>query len=318
MYFLGTFAFAYSGMLTILIGLGITLTLSYFYIAYTSATASHRRIERANPLTIGTPKRKSIFSRMARSAEATNRDEEEFMAIMKMSSQQYGRRTIMITAVTAIFIFIGSQSFVLTIFVALYTAYWYHGRGAGKVRSAREDSFRTELLPYARYISRTLRHQSSIHEALSDLVRSDPETPLKASLKRALSSTRTLEAGLRQEAEFANQRAVKEFLQILAEGASSTQKTSTTQGALDRFFELNLRARTVYQRALQVTAQARGTRMFLTGLIPFFYVVSLLRVGPDLLFHTTGGDVITFIACGSIAIAYLISNRFINNVLKGF
>ena len=318
MYLLGSFAFSFSGLLTLLIGLGMVLTLLFFYIAYASATTSHRRTERVNPLTTGAPKRKSLFSRVARSAEETSRDEEEFIVIMKMTSQQYGRRTIFITAGAAAFAFVWSQSFVLTIFVALYTAYWYHGRGAGKVRSAREDSFRTELLPYARYISRTLRHQSNIHEALSDLIRSDPETPLKASLKRALSSTRTLEAGLRQEAEFANQRAVKEFLQILAEGASSTQKTSTTQGALDRFFELNLRARTVYQRALQVTAQARGTRMFLTGLIPFFYVVSLLRVGPDLLFHTTGGDIITFIACGSIAIAYLISNRFINNVLKGF
>ena len=317
MYQLGNLAFSLSDRLPLIIMAGMILALTYFYLTFAGQTIGYQRAQRSNRRA-GRKAQTSKLTFASRGLEERARDEEEFRVINHMSSRQYTQRTILITGGVALVIFLFSFSPVFTFFVGAYTYYWYHGRASGRVRKAREASLRDELLPYAHYISRTLERNNNLYEALGDLVRSDPQTPLKTAIRRALASTRTLEAGLRAEEAYAGQKAVREFFEILAEGASSSAKVASTRAALERYHELNLRVRTVYQKALMVTSQARGTRMFLTGLIPFFYAISLVRVGPDLMFHSLGGNIITFFAGGAIAVAYAISNRSINGVLKGF
>ena len=316
---LGSLAYIFGPRMPLIIIFGVVLALIYFGVAFSGQTAGYARASRKRALGVrGGSKRKSMFSFASRGLEEKARENEEFATVMRTSPSQYNRRTLLYLLLTAGVTFIVTESIVLMISVGVVTYTWHHGRAAGRIRKEREKALRDELLPFARYISRTLERSSNMYEALGDLARTDPVTPLVASIKRALSSTQTLEAGLRAEESYATQKVVREFFEILAEGASSTSRMATTMAALNRYYELNLRVRTVYQKALQITSQARSTRMFLTGLIPFFYILAILRVGPDLMFHTFGGNVITALSVGAIAIAYLLSNRSINGVLKGF
>ena len=317
MYQLGNLAFSLSDRLSTIILIGMTLALAYFYLSFSGQTIGYQRAHRGK----GRADRKNQTSKLSfasRGLEEKARDEEEFRIVNGMSSRKYGQRTALITGGATLLAYLFSSSIAVTFFVGIYTYSWYHGRGSARVRKAREKSLRDELLPFAHYISRGMERNGNMSEALGDLVRTDPPTPLKSALKRALASTQTLEAGLRAEEAYAGQKAVREFFEILAEGASANAKVATTRAALERYYELNLRVRTIYQKALTITSQARNTRTFMTGLIPFFYVISLVQAGPNLLFHTMGGNIITFAAFGTITVAYLFSNRSINGVLKGF
>jgi hypothetical protein len=316
MYQLGSLAFSLSDRLPVLILIGMALALAYFYLSFGGQTIGFQRAHRG--IRPGRKNQTSILSFVSRDLEEKARDEEEFRVVNGMSTRRHSQRTMLIAGGVALLTFVFSSSIVVTVFAGVYAYAWYHGRASARVRKAREKSLRDELLPFAHYISRALERNGNMYEALGDLVRSDPATPLKAAIRRALASTRTLEAGLRAEEAYAGQKAVREFFEILSEGASANAKVATTRAALERYYELNLRVRTVYQKALQATSQARSTRIFMTGLIPFFYLISLVRTGPDLMFHSLGGNIITFCAFAAISIAFLLSNRSINGVLKGF
>jgi hypothetical protein len=332
MYELGSFAYGWNGSLTLLVLAGFVLTLVLFYLSYVGQTPGDMRAAKSRGLMrLGQPlPKKNLANSFDRGLEEKSREEAEFKLITGKNIKTYQTQALLLGAADAavtIFLTYGGDSNnmifhfspVLTLFAFGGGYYWYRGRGFGMVRKVRENALRNELLPFAKYINKDLRQQRRLMDILGDLVRSDPETPLKASIKRAMSSTKTLEAGLRQEADYTplNQKAQREFFEILAEGSSTSQKSETTQQSLDRYYELNLRRRTVAQRAAQVTSQAKGTRIFFSALIPVFYFVSLSRVGPDTMFRSLGGDIITFIGCGAIAVAFLVSNRSINGATKG-
>jgi hypothetical protein len=261
---------------------------------------------------------KRISANLNSNPEERERFEEEFKAIVGRPSRQYMNRGLVITGLLTLLIWFLTNSPVLTPTIGLGFFYWWRNRAYGKLEKARNSALDNELLPYARHISRSLERSISLRDALADLIRSDPETPLKRSIRRALSSTRTLEAGLRAEAAFAGQMAIREFFEILAEGATSVQRSSVTHQALDRYIELNTRRRTVFQKALQTTAQARSTRTLLLGIIPIMYTISTLRTGSDLMWHSVGGNVVTLMVVMTLVSAFVFSNFMIKNILKDF
>ena len=332
MYELGSFAYGWNGSLTTLILVGFVLTLVLFYFSYVGQTQGDLRATKSRSLmNAGRPSpKKTLANSFNRGVEEKVREEAEFKLITGRSVKTYQIRALLLAAVAgagAVFFTYGGDSDniffrfspILTLFAFGGVYAWYRGRGFGMVKKVQANALRNELLPFAKYINKNLKQQQRLLDILGDLVRSEPETPLKASIKRAMSSTKTLEAGLRQEADYTplNQKAQREFFEILAEGASTSQKSETTQQSLDRYYELNLRRRTVAQRAAQVTSQAKGTRIFFSALIPIFYFMSFGRVGSDTMFRSIGGDIITLVGCGAIAVAFLISNRSINGATKG-
>jgi len=332
MYELGSFAYGWNGSLTMLVLVGFVLTLVLFYLSYVGQTPGDLRAARGRRLIgAGRPSpKKNLAASFERGLEEKMREEAEFKLITGKSIKTYQTRALLLGAAagaaTILFTYGGDSdsiffrfSPILTLFAFGGTYFWYRGHGFGLVKKVQANALRNELLPFAKYINKQLKLQQRLMDILGELVRSEPETPLKASLKRAMSSTKTLAAGLRQEADYTplNQKAQREFFEILAEGASTSQKSETTQQSLDRYYELNLRRRTVAQRAAQVTSQAKGTRIFFSALIPLFYFMSLGRSGADLMFRSLGGDIITLVGCGAIAVAFLVSNRSINGATKG-
>jgi hypothetical protein len=332
MYELGSFAWGWNSSLITLVLIGFVLTLVLFYLSYVGQTQGDLRAAKSRSrMSLGrsSPK-KSLTNSFDRGIEEKVREEAEFKLITGRTLKTYQIRALLLGAAAgagAVFFTFGGDSDniffrfspILAFFAFGGVYSWYRGRGFGLVKKVRENALKNELLPFAKYINKNLKQQQRLMDILGDLVRSDPETPLKASIKRAMSSTQTLEAGLRQEADYTplNQKAQREFFEILAEGASTSQKSETTQQSLDRYYELNLRRRTVAQRAAQVTSQAKGTRIFFSALIPIFYFMSLGRVGSETMFRSIGGDIITLVGCGAIAVAFFVSSRSINGATKG-
>ena len=269
----------------------------------------------------GTPGKSSkskLQEYFARSRRARARDTEEFVAVVGTTRLFYLIRTVMISGAAALVLYLMTGSFVPAFWAAYFTGNYLHGRVAGKLTAARNAALDHELLRYAPHISSMLGSGMPLGQSLASIARSDPETPVKRSIKRALAPGRYLPAALTEEAEAAHQEAIRDFFDLLAEGASSTQREGTAKAALLRYTELNLKKRTGFRRTLGLTAQIRGTRNFLLLLIPAMYTVTLLNVGPELMFKTTVGEVLTFIIFGSIALAIYLSNFVIRLSMKGF
>jgi hypothetical protein len=99
-----------------------------------------------------------------------------------------------------------------------------------------------ELAAYVRYISRTLARGEDLRETLEDLVRSDPETPLKTALSHILTHPVSLEAGLTRESEDSAAPYERELFEILLTHHTA-QGSETTVEALNLFYERLIEAR---------------------------------------------------------------------------
>ena len=107
---------------------------------------------------------------------------------------------------------------------------------------AENEALRLELLPYARYIQKSLVHGDLLTDALEDLVTSDPPTPIKERLGEALSHKSVPERFsevLSNLSKTSPLRAEGEFLAILADAVKYDDNLETIH-ALDRFYETNL------------------------------------------------------------------------------
>jgi len=115
-----------------------------------------------------------------------------------------------------------------------------------RAAQAERELLISELLPYTRYVSRVLAAGGTMRDALADIVRSQPESPLTAALDRALTygdQSSDLEEGLSQAQDEDFKKAdvsTKVFFAILGTGASPTQRGPETTAALDNFFEVGL------------------------------------------------------------------------------
>ena len=116
----------------------------------------------------------------------------------------------------------------------------------------------------------------------------------------------------------ANQDTVREFFEILADGASAARQTAMTSETLDKFSDISMQRRTAYQSAIRATGQARNTRMVLTIMVPGMLAMSVLLGSFDAMFHTTIGNVLLLVILGLLMMAYQITNMLIDSVVKGF
>jgi Flp pilus assembly protein TadB len=254
----------------------------------------------------------------ARSRRAGERDSAEFEAVVGMSRGFYRIRTALIAGAAAVVFYLLTGSFVPAFWAFYFMANFLHGRVAGKLTASRNAALDHELLRYAPHISRMLESGMPLGQSLASIARPDPETPVKRAIKRALAPGRHMPAALAEEAEFAHQEAIRDFFDLLAEGSSSVQRQATTKAALERYTELNLKKRTGFRRTLAMTGQIRSTRNFLLLLIPGMYVVTLLNIGPETMFGTTVGEILTFVIFGAIALAVYLSNFVIRLSMKGY
>ena len=112
-----------------------------------------------------------------------------------------------------------------------------------RTAKAEREILVNELLPYTRYISRTIRAGGTIDDALTDIVRSQPETPLTMALAQAVShadKTGGLEESLSgaqdEDFEIAG-AAIKAFFAILDTCVSPNRSATENTTLLDGFFE---------------------------------------------------------------------------------
>jgi len=110
--------------------------------------------------------------------------------------------------------------------------------GKERLSVFKQGSSRNELVPYARYISRSLTRDKDVKVAdlIADLTRSDPATPVKKLLARAM-KTPDPSAAFTKESEVANNEYVAEFCRVLSLATSPTTPLAKIEQALDNFAE---------------------------------------------------------------------------------
>lgn len=117
---------------------------------------------------------------------------------------------------------------------------------AGKQRLAvlNDRSVRNEVIPYARYISRALaRNQGhKIADLIADLTRSDPATPMKKLLTRAMKAPDPSTA-FAQEAKAADNEYVAEFSRVLSLATSPTTPLAEAERLLNDFADEMIKVR---------------------------------------------------------------------------
>ena len=264
-------------------------------------------------------RRSSLASRLVRSEARKKANEEEFEAVMKMPYRMYFYRTLGYIAGSAAFchFILGSWGTALLIGFGLFFVRAQAGRV--KVEKARNESIANELLPDAIDISNAMMQGLSLPESVAALVRGvDDPSPFKRSLRRALASANGVEAGMRVEQELAHNDIAREFFEILADGASTTRRKSTTAEILIQFHDANSRRQQAFGKALTYTAQARGARNMMLALIPATLFISGLRMGLDQLFQTQGGNIAILLVGGLLLCAFIFTNGVINGSLKDF
>lgn len=246
------------------------------------------------------------------------RYEEEFLIAVGQPRSRYVFRTLSIAFFLAVIVFIALGSFALAIVVFVGFYRWRMGRAKNRVSQLRSGLLSDEVIPAARAIASALATGMSLSQALADLARDEKnQSPLKRSIRRVLADPRGLEEALRAEEARANIDLVREFFEILTEGAAAARNTSVTANTLDKFAELNQRRQTNYRMAMLVTVQARGTRNMLLWIIPFLYFMGLFVSGSDAMLKTPAGNIITLAIAGSMALSLYITNRIINGAVKG-
>lgn len=245
---------------------------------------------------------------------------EEFVEAVGMPKGRYYRLALMIALIIAALSFAVFQSLALSLLGAFSFYRFRTGQAMGRLSRLRAGLLADEVLPMSRGISQSLATGQSLSQSLTEATRGDrgKVSPLKAAVRRALADARGLEEGLREEETRANQDLIKEFFEILADGATVARNQAATAETLEKFAEINQRQKTQYQLALRVTGQARGTRTMLVAIIPFVMAGSVLVSGPELMLHSTGGQVVIVLVFMMIQFATGLTNRIISGVIKGF
>jgi hypothetical protein len=192
------------------------------------------------------------------------------------------------------------------------------GRASGRIDKLRAGLLGEEVVPLAQSIAANLNSGMSLTQALSETSRGQGAGGLGTSIRRAMSDPRGLEEGMREEERRSVQETIKEFFEILSDGASVARQTAITAETLEKFAEINMRRRTSYQQALRATAQARGTRTLMGLMIPGVMAISILTAGSDVMLRTTGGNMAILIVALLLNTAFLITDRQIGGVMKGF
>jgi hypothetical protein len=266
---------------------------------------------RSNPLA-------GLLRRATRSSADREIYEQEFFIANGTNPRAYILRTRLIALTTslALFLIIGSWAVSLVVFFALFR--FRSGRAESRLEKLRAGLLGEEVIPVAQNISANLTAGMSLTQALGETTRGQGSGGLATAIRRAMSDTRGLEEGMRAEERRAVQETIKEFFEILADGASVARQTAITAETLDKFAEINMRRRTSYQQALRATAQARGTRSLMGLMIPGVMVISILTAGADTMLRTFGGNISVIIVAALLNTAFLITNRQISSVMKGF
>lgn len=191
-------------------------------------------------------------------------------------------------------------------------------RANGMLDKLRSGLLADEVVPAARGLASSIAGGSTLTSAIGDFARGTPETPLRLSLRRAMTDPRGLEDGLRAEASRPEQAATLiEFFELLAEGASTARETATVAEMLERFAEVSQRQRTSYQAAMRATAEARGTRSIVALLVPVGMTVNFFVSGGANV-RSPIGNLLVIAAAGLLYVSFIVTDRVIRGVLKGF
>lgn len=245
---------------------------------------------------------------------------QEFVDATGVTRGRYLRLAFLIAFAIAALSFAVFQSPILSFLAAVSFFSFRTAQAAGRMQRLRAGLLTNEVLPMSRAISQSLATGQSLPQALAEATRGERgETSLlKTAVRRALADARGLEEGLRDEESRDIQDPIKEFFEILADGASVARSQATTAETLEKFAEINQRQKAQYQLALRATGQARGTRTMLVAIPPLVMAGSLLVSGPDLMLHTVGGQIIIGMVFVMVWLATSLSNRIISSVTKGF
>ena len=106
-----------------------------------------------------------------------------------------------------------------------------------------------ELVPFATYLSRCAERAESLRDTLVDLSKSDPVTPLKAAIIRALSAE-SLPDGIRAEEQAATNEHFQDFFDVLRMAALTTERPACIIEPLKAFRERVLADRPYIRRSL--------------------------------------------------------------------
>jgi hypothetical protein len=305
---LARLAFQFSGLWTPLLYLALLLAAVLVVQRFSARRASRRRRQ--------PERRRSLGARRRAQAESTL-DAAEFEAAVGVSPSAYRLRTLVMTGVVVALTAFATGSWALMLLGGCALPYWRRGRARSKVQRARDSSLLNELLPAAEQIAYALGNQMQLGEAIRTVSDSSQPTPLQRSLRRALIAT-DLETGLREEMDTTNEEILREFFEILADGASMLQTTIVTRKTLDKFVEVNEHRLDAWQRARAKTARARFTRNSMLVLVPLAVGLTASTVGPATMFGSFGGNAVIMLAGLFIALALAVSNRMLNGVMRGF
>jgi len=198
-------------------------------------------------------------------------------------------------------------------------AFGFLSRRAGnQVTKLRSGLLADEVVPAARGLAAAIASGATLTGAIGDFSRGVPETPLRISLRRALTDPRGLEDGLRAEAGRPEQAAtLVEFFELLAEGASTARETAAVAEMLERFAEVSQRQRTSYQAAIRASSEATGTRAIVALLVPVGMTVNFFVSGGENV-RSPMGNLLTIAAAVLLYISFVVTDRVIRGVLKGF
>lgn len=244
--------------------------------------------------------------------------EQEFFIANDSNPRAYAVRTRTIAIVATLIVALITGSWAVSLVVFFVIMRFRSGRASGRIDKLRAGLLGEEVVPLAQSIAANLNSGMSLTQALSETSRGQGAGGLGTSIRRAMSDPRGLEEGMHEEERRSVQETIKEFFEILSDGASVARQTAITAETLEKFAEINMRRRTSYQQALRATAQARGTRTLMGLMIPGVMAISILTAGSDVMLRTTGGNMAILIVALLLNTAFLITDRQIGGVMKGF
>jgi hypothetical protein len=303
---LGSLLFALRVPLALLFGGGL---VGFVYLRY---------VRRGRGNWIRTPERTRVQRRTRPMLDEKAAAERDFLLATGMSRGRHYRLMAgaAIAAFLAAFLLLGSWG--AGIGLAIAAAGFINGRAQSALERQRSGLLADEVVPAARGLAASMAAGTSLSAAVTDYARSLPETPLKVSLRRALSDPRGLEDGLRAESGRPDQPAtIVEFYDLLAEGASTSRETAAAAETLERFADVSQRQRTSYQAAMRVTSEARGTRTIIAMMIPVGMAVNFFSTGGTSL-QGFAGNVLAVVTAVLLYVSFIVTDRIIRGILKGF
>jgi len=260
----------------------------------------------------------ALFKRLRPSSADQAIFEQEFFIANGTNPRAYMTRTRLLSILIALPAYLLTGSWALGIVLFFVMMRFRAGRASTRLDKLRAGLLGDEVIPVAQNIAANLTSGMSLTQALGETNRGQSTGGLGTAIRRAMSDPRGLEEGMREEERRSVQETIKEFFEILSDGASVARQTAITAETLEKFAEINMRRRTSYQQALRATAQARGTRSLMGLMIPGVMVISILTAGADVMLRTLGGNLAIMIVALLLNTAFLITNRQINSVMKGF